>query len=101
MAKTSDKFRQNAQNCLQLAEEANNAQAEVRYKRMARAWSDLAIEQDWLDGYPTQSHRAGELAGDAIDGLSDKDASASEVKDRKSELIDGPHEFRDSRVDND
>lgn len=101
MVKTSDKFRQNAQNCLQLAEGANNAQAEVRYKRMARAWSDLATEQDWLDGHPTQGDRAGQLAGDAIDGMSDKDASTADVRDRKSQLIDGPLEFRDSRVDND
>ena len=101
MHKTSDKFRQNAQNCLQLAEEASNTQAEVRYRRMARAWSDLAAEQDWLDGHPTQGDRAGQLAGDALDSLSDKDASTSDVKDRKSELIDGPIEFRDSRVDND
>lgn len=86
MVKTSDKYRQNAQNCLQLAEEANNAQAEVRYKRMARAWFDLASEQDWLDGYPTQSDRAGELAGDAIDGLSDKDASASELRTEGASL---------------
>ncbi|MCK1479905.1 hypothetical protein IVB27_35490 [Bradyrhizobium sp. 197] len=50
MVKTSDKFRENAQNCLQLAEEATNAQAALRYKRMAQAWSALATEQDWLDG---------------------------------------------------
>jgi len=101
MVKASDKFRENAENCQQLAEEATNAQAALRYKRMARAWAALATEQDWLDGYPSQSDRAGQLARDAIDGLSDKDASTSEVKDRKSELIDGPLEFRDSRVDND
>lgn len=91
----------NAENCLQLAEGATNAQAALRYKRMAQAWSALATEQDWLDGYPTQSDRAGELAADAIDGLRDKDASAADVKARKSRLIDGPVEFRKSRVDND
>ncbi|MGY0574045.1 hypothetical protein ACTGJ9_025695 [Bradyrhizobium sp. RDM12] len=101
MVKTSDKFRENADNCSQLAEAATNAQAALRYKRMARAWSALATEQDWLDGYPTQSDRASELAGDAIDGLRDKDASADAAKARKSQLIDGPVEFRDSRVDND
>ncbi|MCK1552638.1 MULTISPECIES: hypothetical protein [unclassified Bradyrhizobium] len=62
MVKTSDKFRENAENCLQLAEGATNAQAALRYKRMAQAWSALATEQDWLDGYPGQSDRAGELA---------------------------------------
>ncbi|AMA59958.1 hypothetical protein [Bradyrhizobium sp. CCGE-LA001] len=90
MARTSDKFRENAENCLQLAEEATNAQAALRYKRMARAWSALATEQDWLDGYPTQGDRTGQLAADAIDGLSDKDASASNIRDQKSQLIDGP-----------
>ncbi|WP_157790616.1 hypothetical protein, partial [Bradyrhizobium japonicum] len=94
MTKTSDKFRENAQNCLQLAEGATNAQAARRYKRMARAWSALAAEQDWLDGYPTQNDRASELAGDAIDGLRDKDASAADAKARKSHLVEGPVEFR-------
>lgn len=100
MVKTSDTFRENAENCLALAEDAANEQATVRYRRMARAWFALAAEQDWLDGYPTQSERASELAGDAIDGLSDKYASTADVKDRKSQLIDGPAEFRDTRTDN-
>jgi hypothetical protein len=100
MVKTSDKFRENAENCLQLAEGATNAQATLRYRRMARAWLALATEQDWLDGHPTQSERASELAGDAIDALSDKDASTADAKDRKSQLMDGPAEFRNSRVDN-
>lgn len=78
MVKTSDKFRENAENCVQLAEGATNAQAAIRYRRMTRAWSDLASEQDWLDGYPPQTHRSGdpeqterasELAGPALDGL--------------------------------
>lgn len=100
MVKNSDTFRENAENCLSLAEGAVNEQATIRYRRMARAWFALATEQDWLDGYPTQSERASELAGDAIDGLSDKDASTADVKDRKSHLIDGPAEFRDTRTDN-
>ncbi|MET4294773.1 hypothetical protein ACVW1A_007834 [Bradyrhizobium sp. LB1.3] len=45
MVKTSDKVRENAENCLQLAEGATNAQAALRYKRMAQAWSALATEQ--------------------------------------------------------
>jgi hypothetical protein len=100
MVKTSDKFRENAENCLQLAEGTTNAQATLRFRRMARAWSALAIEADWLDGYPTQNERASELAGDAIDALSDKEASAADVEARKSQLMEGPAEFRASRVDN-
>lgn len=100
MAKDSDVFRKNAANCLLLAEEAPNEPAAIRYRRMARAWFALATEQDWLDGRPTQSERATELAGGTLDKLSDDDASSDDVKDRKSRLIDGPSEFRDARVDN-
>lgn len=48
--KQSDKFRQNAENCLQLAERAEDQPAFRRYLRMAQAWKALANEQDWLDG---------------------------------------------------
>lgn len=103
MVKISDKFRENAQNCLQLAENAKNDQTTIRYRRMAQSWSALATEQDWLDGYLTQddaqTERASELAGLAIDALSDKDASTSDVKARKSHLMDGPSEFLNSRID--
>jgi hypothetical protein len=48
--KQSDIFRQNANNCLQLAERAQSDPACLRFRRMARAWRALADEQDWLDG---------------------------------------------------
>jgi len=48
--KQSDAFRQNAENCLQLAERAKSQPAFKRYWRMAQAWTALAHEQDWLDG---------------------------------------------------
>ncbi|HEV2159253.1 hypothetical protein [Bradyrhizobium sp.] len=48
--KQSDIFRDNAENCLQLAERAEGKPAYKRYSRMADAWTALAIEQDWLDG---------------------------------------------------
>jgi len=48
--KQSDIFRENAENCLQLAERAKGMPAFRRYSRMARAWTALAHEQDWLDG---------------------------------------------------
>ncbi len=50
MIKDSDIYRQNAENCLQLAEAAQNEAAYKRYKRMEAAWLALAEEQDWLDG---------------------------------------------------
>lgn len=48
--KQSDIFRDNADNCLQLAERAEGQPAYKRYARMADAWTALANEQDWLDG---------------------------------------------------
>jgi hypothetical protein len=48
--KQSDLFRDNAENCLQLAECAEGQPAFKRYSRMAQAWTALAVEQDWLDG---------------------------------------------------
>ncbi|MCK1390606.1 hypothetical protein [Bradyrhizobium sp. 1] len=48
--KQSDIFRNNADNCLQLAERAEGKPANKRYSRMADAWNALATEQDWLDG---------------------------------------------------
>jgi hypothetical protein len=48
--KQSDLYRKNAENCLQLAERAEGQPAFRRYLRMAKAWTALAHEQDWLDG---------------------------------------------------
>jgi hypothetical protein len=48
--KLSDLYRENAENCLQLAERAQGTPAFRRYLRMAKAWTALAHEQDWLDG---------------------------------------------------
>jgi hypothetical protein len=48
--KQSDTFRENAENCLQLAERASSKPVFRRYWRMAQAWTALAHEQDWLDG---------------------------------------------------
>ena len=48
--KQSDIFRDNADNCLQLAERAEGRPTHKRYSRMAEAWMALANEQDWLDG---------------------------------------------------
>jgi hypothetical protein len=48
--KQSDHFRENADNCGELAERANDEATFKRYKRMEEAWRALAEEQDWLDG---------------------------------------------------
>jgi hypothetical protein len=48
--KQSDHFRENAENCQRLAEQATDHPTYLRYKRMEDAWLSLANEQDWLDG---------------------------------------------------
>jgi hypothetical protein len=48
--KRSDEFRENADNCAQLAERADDEPTFNRYKRMEAAWRALAEEQHWLDG---------------------------------------------------
>jgi hypothetical protein len=48
--KHSDIYRQNADNCSQLAEVAKTDPARQRFKRMEASWRALATEQDWLDG---------------------------------------------------
>ncbi len=48
--KQSEIFRENADNCAHLAEDAANDPTFQRYKRMEMAWRALADEQDWLDG---------------------------------------------------
>ena len=43
-------MRENAENCLALAEENKaNQPTQLRYIRMASAWQALADNQDWLD----------------------------------------------------
>ncbi len=44
------RFRENAENCVQLARAAPDEAKTKRYRRMAEAWLALANEQDWLDG---------------------------------------------------
>jgi hypothetical protein len=48
--KQSDLYRQNAENCMLMAEAAKGEPAYSRYKLMELAWLALAEEQDWLDG---------------------------------------------------
>ncbi|RZN34278.1 MULTISPECIES: hypothetical protein [Bradyrhizobium] len=48
--KQSDVFRDNAQNCAEMAERAKDKAAYKRFKRMEEAWLALAKEQEWLDG---------------------------------------------------
>jgi hypothetical protein len=47
----------------------------------------------------SKKDRAKELAGRAIDKMSDFTASADDKGARKGRLMKGPEEFRDARVD--
>jgi hypothetical protein len=61
--KQSDDFRENADNCAQLAERAADEPTYQRYKRMEAAWRALADEQDWLDGEtPSVPRTAGDVS---------------------------------------
>jgi hypothetical protein len=48
--KQSQHYLENAENCAQLAERAEDEPTHNRYKRMEEAWRALAEEQGWLDG---------------------------------------------------
>ena len=51
--KTAEQYRENADNCAQMVEAADNEPSRNRFKRMEAAWRALAEEQDWLDGEKT------------------------------------------------
>jgi hypothetical protein len=61
--KKSDLLRDNAENCLQLAEQNGDGPSVRRYHRMADAWIALAYEQDWLDGEISPDGAAPEHSG--------------------------------------
>ena len=46
----TDQMRKNAENCAELAENAKDAPSKERFKRMEKAWRNLADNQEWLDG---------------------------------------------------
>jgi hypothetical protein len=44
------KYLENAENCVELAEKAKDAPSRARYRRMAEGWLALVHEQEWLAG---------------------------------------------------
>lgn len=46
----AEEFRENAENCAYLAENASDQPTRQRYIRMQTAWLALADQQDWLNG---------------------------------------------------
>lgn len=64
--KQSDRLRENAENCFQLAARKTDEPSIKRYQRMANAWLALAHQQDWLDG-EVSPHDAAKAAGEPPD----------------------------------
>lgn len=58
-----------------------------------------AIDGERMDGPEEGRKRAHEMAGDAIDGVSDVSASLEDQANRKRRLLEGPDEFQIVRVD--
>jgi len=54
----SQRFKENADNCAQLAAQASDEPTRKRYLRMEAAWRALAVEQDWLDGVTDQNGKS-------------------------------------------
>lgn len=46
----SDDLRKNAENCAEKAQTATTWQDRARFKRMEKAWENLANNQAWLEG---------------------------------------------------
>lgn len=46
----SDDLRKNAENCAEKAATAATSLARARFKRMEKAWKNLADNQAWLEG---------------------------------------------------
>ena len=45
-----DELRRNAEECAELARGAKDEPSRKRYRRIRKAWQDMARTQDWLDG---------------------------------------------------
>lgn len=50
MQESSKKMRQNAEACAEKADNAATPNEKARFKRMEKAWDNLANTQEWLDG---------------------------------------------------
>jgi len=46
----SDDLHKNAENCAEKAQTATTQQDRARFKRMEKAWENLAASQAWLEG---------------------------------------------------
>jgi hypothetical protein len=74
-----------------------------RIRTQARGRQPVApppvINEEPTDGLEERRKRMHEMAGDAIDGVSDVSASLEDQASRKRSLLEGPDEFQIVRVD--
>lgn len=72
-----------------------------RIRTQAPRWQPTVapIDEEPIDGLEERRKRAHEMAGDAIDGVSDVSASSEDQASRKRSLLEGPDEFQIVRVD--
>jgi hypothetical protein len=50
----SDELRQNADNCVEMAQSTDSDPKKKRFERMAEGWNSVAETQAWLDGEMTR-----------------------------------------------
>jgi hypothetical protein len=60
----------------------------------------LTVTQRRKQATQARARMANEIAAVQLDKLADASASSDEQADRKSQLLKGPEEFRNARVDN-
>lgn len=74
-----------------------------RIRTQAQRWQPAvapsAIDEEPIGGLEERRKRAHEMAGDAIDDVSDASASLEDQASRKRSLLEGPDEFQIVRVD--
>ena len=80
-----------------LSNEFQRIRAQAQRSQPAAAPS--AIDEEPIDGLEERRKRAHEMAGDAIDGVSDVSASLEDPASRKRSLPEGPDEFQIARFD--
>jgi hypothetical protein len=78
----AETMRQNADNCLVLAENAKDEPSRLRYVRMALAWNSLANTKDWLDGATTDAPLQSEARGHIHQNASPKKTHSKDASGR-------------------
>jgi hypothetical protein len=98
MSKTTDEYRQLANDCIVWARIATSDDQREQFLELAKKWmSDAESIDQSIDLRRKEAAKASEMAGEEIDRLGDPLAADEERQLRKQRLIKGPQEFRDIR----